>query len=451
MFEICILQKLNRSNTSKKGKLIMNVTFHLFKIPLLLILGCFLTISGCSSDSPVNPPNPTDSTITVSGKVINSFGSGVVSATISIGDSIKTTDANGNFSISGVKKPYDAKIIASGNRGYVYKGLTSTSPQLFANGAVVTPNSAILNVTIPAVPAGQRATIIYTDQVHVQANTNVAPAGTTGTVNVLWSGSANLTGKIIVIYYTRNAAGNITGYEKYGEKSGFVLNNGGTGGATFVAADLTLNPGESNISGAQTAPAGFTSFDNSFGLIYTSPTTPTSYSTNKEVDFVTTAAFNFVVPTGLPTTPQFVISGRNGIAAGGSVQKIIIPTGTLPLSGQNITFETAPGLTTPPNAATGIDTNTNFTFTTGSGTGIYEVTFLTAGKTFVVYTTSTNTNIPNLNPFGLGIGAAANYTWNVKRYNGITSTDAFVTTPLDFNSTYSSFARSDNRTFTTIP
>lgn len=437
--------KLIEEISSEKGKFPMNAKNFCLKILPLLLLGFFFTLSGCS-DSSTNGPTP-GGTITVAGKVVDQIGSGIVSATIVIGDSIKTTAADGSFSISNVTSPYDIKIIAGGDNGLVYKGLTTTSPKLLGLGVSVTPNSAMLNVTLPALVANQSATVIFTDQSTVQAADNFTFPATVANINVTWAsgGGASITGKIIVLVYTQ-AGGNITTYDKTGEKPQ-ALNNGGVQAVSFTAAELTTNPVESTISGSLTLPTGFTNPSNILGLKYITNASPQFASV---LDDFSTAAFNYVVPTGLATTPQFVIGGgASGPLTGQNSSRYVIATAPNP--SLTIVLETPPSLTTPPDAATNIDTNTNFTYTAGSGTGIYLASIRTATRTFYVFTNSTSTKIPNLNAFGLGVGSSLAYTWNVIRINDITTTDAFVAAPLLFNTLFSATATSEQRAFTSAP
>ncbi|MEO8665782.1 MAG: hypothetical protein ABI462_09820 [Ignavibacteria bacterium] len=423
----------------------MNAKYLCLKIYPFLLLGFFFTLTGCSDNNGTSGPTPT-STITVSGKAVDQIGSGIVSATIVIGDSIKTTAADGSFSISNVTVPYDVKIITGGT-GMVYKGLTTASPKLLGLGAAVTPNSATLNVTLPALVANQSATVIFTDQSTVQASDNFTFPATAANITVDWAAGSgtSISGKIIVLVYTL-AGGNITTYDKTGEKPQ-ALNNGGVQAVNFTAAELTTNPGELTISGSLTIPAGFTSPNNLLGLKYI---TNASNQYVSVIDYFSTAAFNYVVPTGLATTPQFVVGG--GVTGPVSIQKTSrYVIATAPNPSLTIVLETPPNLTTPPNAATNIDTNTNFTYTTGSGTGIYLASFSTVSKTFYVFTNSTTTKIPNLNAFGLGVGSSLAYNWNVIRINDITTTDAFVAAPLLFNTLFSATATSEQRPFTSAP
>lgn len=420
----------------------MNANYNNFKIYSFLFLAFLLTTAGCKD----NTTGPSlNGKITVVGKVINAIGNGIIGATVSIEDSIKTTDANGSFVISGITTPYDVKIIPPGNSGIIYKGLTTASPQLYSAG--IADFFATLNVTIPPLSVNQKAAVFFTDVIHIQTSNAISFPGTAAMVFVRWTGSSSITGKIIVLVYTL-AGGHITTYEKYGEKTGFTLNSGSTQSVTFTAPELTLNPGESTISGALTIPSGFVNPNNSIGLKFTSAGANVFLNT---LDTVNAATFNYIVPTGLPNTPQFVISGYAAGPGSVNLSTYKAVTSTAPATALNIVLDTPPTLTTPPNAATNIDTNTNFTYSAGSGTGIYRLSFQAVGKSFYVITQSTTTKIPNLNSFGLGIGSSLNYSWGVLKYNGITSMDEYVSTPLLFNPLYSSEAQSERHTFTTIP
>jgi hypothetical protein len=413
---------------------------------LAAVLIISLSLIGCS-DNTTNPPiTPTSNNVT--GKVVDQAGTGINGATVSIGSNIATTSSDGSFTINNVTAPYDAKIVLSSGpnpTGLMYKGVNSYTPQFLGTGLPSVPSSAVLKVTIPALGPNQRATVIYTDTGFVHVSQNILPPAVLANLNVVWSSGANITGKILVLVYTFTA-GQVSAFDKYGEKTNFVLNNGGTSNVTFTAADLSLNPGETTVSGSIALPPGYMTPNANLLLRFTNK--GSVYLGANIGNPVMSNTYSFVVPTGLPSASTIVIGGRGSGPIGEDGLKII--TAAAGSSGNVITIETCPNLSTPPNMATNIDTTTNFTWSAGTGSGIYLVNYTTAGKNFYVFTSQQNTTIPSFSSFGLPIGPAVVYSWNVVRISGMTI-DQFVSAPLFNNTGFTGTSNSESRTFTSAP
>lgn len=99
---------------------------------------------GTRSGVAVMPPvDPTGAGLSVSGRVVDFFRHGLANVAVTIGATTATTDSNGQFSISGVRAPYDVSFTLSyqhnnapAQYGYVYQGLTRTDPTLQTYGGM---------------------------------------------------------------------------------------------------------------------------------------------------------------------------------------------------------------------------------------------------------------------------------------------------------------------------
>jgi hypothetical protein len=137
-------------------------------------------------------------------------------------------------------------------------------------------------------------------------------------------------------------------------------------------------------------------------------------------------AYTFNVPTNLPTTNKLDVTGTAFVDYSSTFpfeftsKTITCSAGT---ANNNINLETVSNLISPQNNATLIDTNSNFSYSTGSGSGLYLIQYSTSSNTIYVFTTSTFCNIPNLSAFGLNIGPNYTYSWYVIKLLGITSSD----------------------------
>ena len=361
-------------------------------------LSLIIFASGCGSDSSVTQTPPT--TGTVNGKVVDVVGYPIPNVTAVIGSSNAVTGADGSFSIANVTTPYDVKlVVAASSSGMKYEGISTLTPQLYGLGLTASPSSATLNVTIPNLGVNQKATVFFTDTMLVNSIKTISNPAILAALNVRWQTSAAVTGKILVLVYTTDATGNVTSYNKYGEKTGFTLNNGSTTNVTFSAADLNVTPGSATVSGTLTAPAGFVNPSTSMLLKFSSKGSPLIGAGVGA--FVTGASFSFLAPTGLTSIFSIGLEGSANTVAG--EQSIKLSAGTVG-SSNSITLETPPVLSTPGTGATNVDTTTNFTYSTGTGTGAYIITYTAAGKSFYLITNSTSVKIPSFSSYGLSLG-----------------------------------------------
>ena len=98
-----------------------------------------------------------------------------------------------------------------------------------------------------------------------------------------------------------------------------------------------------------------------------------------------------------------VASQLSGIAVGTTNVSLVLPA---PISA-----------VLPADTATGIGTSTDFNWTASTGGNIVYILLISAGGAgqpgFAVFTTGTTARIPDLSAQGLGLPAAANYSWTV--------------------------------------
>lgn len=331
--------------------------------------------------------------------------------------------------------------------GLVYEGVTTSTPVFYGTGLPSSPNTAKITVSIPPLGVNQQAQIFFADDTHLNYFNTISTPETSDSLRIYWAGGANITGKIVVLVYTF-AAGQIVSYDKYGEKLNYVVTNGSTVSESFTNAELSTNPGETTVTGSIIPPGGYTTPKANI-LLKFSPNGSIASGARLDNEILS-SSYSFVVPTGLPSSFVIGIEGRSSGTIGESNQKIItVQPGT---TGNNVNLLAGANLSSPPNSATNIDTNTNFTFTSGSA-GINLIIFNGAGRQFIVITGSGagSTKLPSFSAYGLGIGANLNYSWNVTRFTNITSVDGFVSTPPYLNVNFNEITQSESRNFTTAP
>jgi hypothetical protein len=412
----------------------------------VIVISSAVLYNGCSN-STTNPVTPT--TGTVNGKVVDGLGNPISGVTVTIGATSAVTGADGSFTINSVTTPYNAKLVItplSGTpSGYMYQGLTTFNPQFYGVGLIPTPSTAALTVNFPPLAANQKIALVYTDNalVHASTITSTSPI----TFNVTWQNSAPITGKLIALVYTGDITGAVVSYDKYGEKSNIALNNNGTSAVTFLASDLNVTPTTSTLTGTITEPAGYTPAATRMILKFTTQGTPL-IGVNIGAPAVG-PSFSFKVPGGLTSAFTIGLEGTANIIATGEFTLKLL-NGTVGGS-NNINLETPAILSSPVNAATNVDTTTNFAFAGGTGTGVYLIQISATAptpKNFYVLTTSTSFTIPSFTANGLPLGSGVAYTWQVAKLGSMASVNDFVSTGVFNNSTFNFEAVSQHWTFT---
>lgn len=389
---------------------------------LLTIFLPLLFVLSCSEDSP-SEPNETVQTITVSGFVKDFDGEPVSGVPVIIkGKTPVTTNANGAFTVSGVSKPYEARVIFSTDQAaLVYQGLTRTDPTLIYLGIASNYKSATISGSVP--PAIGKITRVFfnTDEMAWSAEADQV----TGSyiLSVDWKGTDNsLSGTLQVLRWTQGSNGLPTQYDAYGFKQSITVSDGGNfPNNNFAVTDLT-DPPEQNISGSVVRPTSSYVLINKvlylfFGDagIYLGQEWGVGLSDNFSyvVPSISAAKFGVDAEASLNATPtsRYTSYSKRGITGGSS--------------GITVNLKSAPQLNIPAHNGSGIDTTTQFLWTMGSGGGICVLlispTNPAAGPTFYIFTGSNSSSIPNLAPQGLGLPSNISYAWQVAQVFPVSS------------------------------
>jgi hypothetical protein len=363
--------------------------------------------------------------ITVNGYVKDIDGEPINGATVIIkGKAPTTTGAGGNFSVSNVAIPYEIRLIISGvqQTAIVYQGLTRIDPTLFYLGSTTNSKTATISGTVPQA-VGQTTLVFF-----VSGNeawwTTANPNNGSYSIFADWKGSTNsYTGNLQVLRWTPNPNGLPDQYDAYGSEDNVTISAGGTfSNHNFIEADFT-DPAEQNISGSITRPSSSYSIINknlylNFGNAYipiagengVGLTDNFSYT----VPSISGATFEIDVNATVSAIPgsRITLYSEKGISGGST--------------GINITLASAPQLNLPSNNGIGIDTTTQFLWTKGSVASINIVLIVPLGQgpAFFIYTDGNSTNIPNLNPQGLGLPSNAFYQWYTVEVSPVASIDA---------------------------
>lgn len=387
---------------------------------LLSVLGtgAFLlaTFPGCKSDSSSSTGVPTS--ITVTGKVINSIKLPIANAPVVItGRPATITDANGNFAVTDVTVPYDVTVVGS-QIGITYRGLSRSDPTLVnIRASAVLPNTATVSGTISG-GGGYPEPATRVSSVNIssgEVTANATPNVTTGTYSMTsaWSGAATITTILRALQWDKNAAGMPTTFLGFGEKTGVAI----TAGGAFAGQNIAMTAlSTQNISGTVSVPAALALENKSLSMAF-----PNNGTMSLGTEFGTASAFTYVVPTIIGTTLSVT-----ALAAGvGFGQSSVTKTGIAPgTTGITLTIPDPTALSLPVDAATGVTTTTPFSWTPVSS-AIYVLALLGPGGTYYLVISGGNSGtIPDLTALGLGLPKSASFSWQVQSHGPFSNIDA---------------------------
>jgi hypothetical protein len=393
---------------------------------LALLLGC-----GAGSGNPGNPDAGGGGNTTVNGQVLDNLGLGLRGRTLIVGGKSTTTDANGQFTVSGISTPYDLVIIepAPDKVAVVYKDLTRTDPKvldiamcsiLIACDVLSPSHSALVG---GAVNGGDTFTPSWSltgvswgsPDGFVYASSFDNPY----TLTVNWSGPATTTGAVRALRWTTDHNGTVTGYYGHGTRTGVSL----TADGTVSNADITLSVVQVGISLVTiNPPGGHQIFGRGVSLNFADGTTFWV-----SADVLSDSALSLPLPLGIGATAT-VVATAFGVDAGTSTTAQL--SGVRPgTSGATLSLPAPAMITAPLDGATGVDANTDFAWTP-LARGIHILFLNGAGDdpSFVIVSGGTDTRIPNLSAQGLGLPSGRPYNVGLWAVGPYTSIDAFAQT-----------------------
>jgi hypothetical protein len=170
----------------------------------------------------------------------------------------------------------------------------------------------------------------------------------------------------------------------------------------FTKDDMISIPANTNVSG--TIASNINSADQRFYLEFSLKRRYEDVDEKWDSDeHFTGNTFDFNIPTGLPVNFYPVVeidmTGTGGNGFHFPQRNFVLPSagGVFQLK-----VEDRPVLISPPDKATGIDTNTVFSFSSGLNNGIYRIE-IDNGYTYDLYTTQTSFDLKFLNKCGIDL------------------------------------------------
>lgn len=409
---------------------------------VVLICSLLVFVYGCGNNggNPIITP-----TTTISGHVLDTYGYPLISpATVYIGGQTTTTAVDGSFTINNVTKPYDVYVMSS-TGVFGVKGLTITNPYL--PGSINASPILAISVTIPMVPSGSKATIMFQDTVSgkISGYGEILAGQTIGSISMGGTNGQQVAGNVYVLEYLINA-GVVTFYSGYAEKP-ITFTFGGAASVTFE--NLSGGLGSSTVSGTVNGSGGlnlkaqlYINFGSRNNIVHRG-------GLIQNIDISgNTGTFNFNVPTLTSPTPLLnVVAITVGPPVAQRMKTLIAGS-----SGAVINIDAIPTLTIPANNASNVDTTTVFSYTDGAGTGIHFIRLTPTGQSgnlFQIITKGTSFTIPNLSAYGYSLGSTAPYSWaDNGKIMDMNSTDDFSTQFFDVNPAVMGITQSETFHFT---
>ena len=411
--------------------------------PVIFFFFSFFFLQSCSDDS-MSPSNSS-----VNGKVLGSANNPLPNLKIKIGNQSTVTGTNGDFSLSNISMPYDLLIIDEQSKSQALiksvniQNITVPEFLSFKNPDF----TSYLNVNIPSefLQAGKKGKIIFTNGVDINSSKDIVSESTD--LEIKMSEFKRLNGKLIILIYKTDNAGNIISYENYCEINEIEIFPNRISYYNIDSTQLSFNPGERSVSGKINIPPGYTSGDQYFYLNFASKN---SSFNNDECKFsaIDGNDFNIIVPVDLPS--EFSVLIHNYIHSG-SGNKYCLETFIVPDNSGTVEFQSRrpADLNSPAENETNVNSNTEISYTSGDGNGVFVTRFFKDSYICSVVTTSGSFSFSELNKFEIGDMKNSYFVWSVQKYGEVSGLNEYLTSyPLSPDRFLS---KAEQRIFRTAP
>ncbi len=353
------------------------------------------------------------------------------------------TDRYGKFMLPNVSFPYTLTIAEkTSSTAVIYKDLTITNPELYIFGDLKEQfsNYVQLKVRFPKIPEGGSAVIKLISQDVFECKEAKASEGdSTVNLNILWPVSENyLNGEIVFLLRDEKGFQNIkfTKVSVYkNDRNKTVRINNKKGKALSTSAINVYQPASKSLK---------TDFNVSLNFFNYNLNSIIKFSENPDGAIKT----HIWVPDKLSVTNKILVTGFGRFSNGSGYAGLnyVSPGAELKLYP-----ETPPELFTPSDNYLGAAGNTNFSYSLGSGTGIYVIEFKSANPYLNLYVVTSERqstlNYLSRNEFK---NFSTQFTWSVKKYLTYFNTDEFVRPKVFKNDfSYKAVLYSDKRKFKT--
>lgn len=366
----------------------------------------------------------TETGSTVTGKVYSYEHIPVSNVRVTCGNQSVKTSEDGSFTINDLTYPYDL-IVSDSLYGYatIFKGLSTGNVSLpLKNTGFISGQFINIHVKIPfrIFQPNTEGKIYFTDGNYMSSYSEISKYDT-GAALELYT-SEPVEGKLILLTYKKDNSGKIVSYENFGESKSLEFHPGVMNNYRFDSTDISLNPGEQTVTGSfQYPPGSYTSYAN----FYLNFSAKNSFSYARICE-IGSNIFNFIIPTGLPSeyTAHIKNDSYGGTSGYSSEDFIVYPD--IPNRPE---VKQAPAIISPGNNITIVNNNTEFSFTEGTGSGIYIVSLYNRNKNVMYRIVTSNTSFTLAQLEGMGFGRINNnaFYWDVVKTGPVSSINDYVT------------------------
>lgn len=385
-------------------------------LPALIITSAILFFNSCD-----NSVDPTFGS--VSGKIYGYNHTAIENLKVTIQDRSVYTSADGSFTLNGISYPYDVIITDSVRRkATVYKKLSVNNIGLYIDKYSGSNYSAAIYVHIlgESVQSDKKWKVIFTDRENVNEYAEVT--GINPTAGLLLNMDKNIiSGSLIALSYKKDNNGKITSYENFGSFPLYNIQSGNTYNYWFDSLSLAFNPGEQTVTASINVAA--VPYSTEFYLSFGTKSRPDNFGYT--FSYLTGNYFNFKIPTDLPLPFSTVIINNTTLSSGFSYQEYNV----FPNSNNDLIVNVPPIPLSPSEDAKNVNTETQFSFNSGSGNGVFEI-ILTNQSRFSEYriiTAENNFTLEGLDKLGFGSINNNIFEWRVTKNGPAASVNDYVT------------------------
>lgn len=379
----------------------------------------------------------------INGRVIDERGFPIQGVKVLTGGMEKITDLNGNFNFQNISTPYDLTIAERyTNTAVMYKELTIINPELvlFGEPSEYFANVIKLNIRFPKNPEGSSSIIKFISKsVFTSTQGDASEGDSMLNLTVWWPlNRNNIEGELIMLQKNNDGFQFLKRLPVNFSKS-----------RNFYDVDFDTKK-ERKLSSSNLK---LFFHDKSYEVNKLKLSVNFfNYDKNAEIniadEYGSSSIFKLVIPDKFSESVKFKVTGiaesKNG--KGFISYNFASPGGALKIVG-----ETPPEPETPLNNFLAVDGDTRFSYSTGTGAGIYVVEFKSINPVinFFIVTRERETYFKYLSRSEFN-SSNVTFDWRVRKYLTYFNTDDFVK-PLLFKNdfSYKAILYSQRRSFKT--
>lgn len=401
-----------------------------------------LTAGSCSGTS--------QPSVTVIGKVSTYGGDPAAFLPILAGGQKATTDANGNFSVSGVTVPYDLAILeARHNRATIFQGLMRLEPIVFVpssganeNKTDVTFNFTNLDSTPPPAGlfSGGYSGCASPEGYNLFCSSGLSPT----TTEVSWMGKDHIRTTFFAVQTHSEPQGVAKVYLRFGKRENESLTNG-VANSVNVALEPVVNK---TLGGRVVVPAGYLLNDRGLGFKMSDVYTPVISRQVSEAGL--SPDFTWASPDIPGVKLSLYASAKQGSSFVSAMVDDVAPDD----ANLEVLLPMPIGLDQPADNKLGVTNSTVFSWTPFAD-GVYGVSVYSENPNallLTIFTGEPQTTLPDLRGLGFPLPLGITYSWMVFGRAPLASIDELVdgikgipTFP------FARMAYTEQRIFTTTP